>query len=107
MRTGYLLTKGKYYYFYETAQTRKSKLLAQCFISQLLKPFKDIPEEMRIKTITDNNLIKEIYKNIDLCTIEFIELKTINFYKITGKNFSISLPEGDYKQCFINVKSEV
>lgn len=107
MKTGFLLTKGKYYYFYETEQTRKSKLLAQCFISELLKPFKDIPEEMRIKTIIDNNLIKEIYKNIDLCTIEFIELKTINFYKITGKNFSISLPEDDYKQCFVNVKSEV
>lgn len=97
MTKGFIFTMGTKCLFYETELTNITDKIARAFINKVCD-IKNVGDGIRKSALYNVDCLKDFKKRIAPATLEKTTTQNlqIEFYRIQGKYFSMSLPKDEF-----------
>ena len=94
---GFLFEIGNRAIFIKSEMSNLTDRIVRRFINEVCD-LKGVGDSIRQSALYNETTLKDFRRRIEKATLEHIETPAVEYYKISGKNFSLSFPVDDFEE---------
>ena len=100
MKTGFYFVMGNKGIFVTSNTTKRTDAIARKIID-VIGEVRNVPKETLERAKADKMTLADIKRRTTAATLEHFETSKVEFYRISGKNFTENFPIEDFKNDII------